>query len=256
MHFTGLLLATTATLAAAAPANNVFNNVYDYNSNLEKFYSQVSSYIGQFASDLSSSTCDLSNVVLPSAASALPSPNGTLKYVAIGRGTQNYTCADSTEDTIPVQIGAVANLYDASCIAANFSDLMNLVTDIVLDFALPSSTVQTPLAPANIDLLGHHYFTNSTTPTFNLDTTTEKQYGIAMAKKVDAMTAPAGSVVGQNNEGYGATTWLYLTTVAGTVGDYQEVYRVNTAGGNAPTNCSGQASAFEIQYAAQYYFYV
>jgi Protein of unknown function (DUF3455) len=157
---------------------------------------------------------------------------------------------------VPVQIGAVANLYDASCIAANYSDLLDLLTEIVIDFSLPSTSVQTPLAPANIDLLGHHYFTNSTTPTFNLDTTPEKQYGIVMAKKADSMSAPSGSIVGQNNQGYGATTWLYLTSVAGTVGDYTEVYRVNTAGGNAPSNCSGQAANVEIQYSAQYYFYV
>ncbi|OKL64164.1 hypothetical protein UA08_01062 [Talaromyces atroroseus] len=256
MRFGALVLASVATIAAAAPTNNVFNNVYDYNSNLEEFYCKVSSYIEQFAGDVASATCDMSNVALPAAASVLPSPTGTLKYVAIGRGTQNYTCADSTEDTVPVQIGAVANLYDASCIAANFSDLLDLLTEIVIDFALPNSSVQTPLAPANIDLLGHHYFSNSTTPTFNLNTTPEKQYGIAMASKKDAIDAPYGSIVGQNNEGYGATTWLYLTTIAGTVGDYKEVYRVNTAGGNAPTNCSGQASTIEIQYSAQYYFYV
>jgi Protein of unknown function (DUF2990) len=88
MHFSAVLLTSVATLAAAAPANNVFNNVYDYNSNLEEFYSKVSSYISQFSGDVADATCDLSKVELPSAASGLPSPTGTLKYVAIGRGTQ------------------------------------------------------------------------------------------------------------------------------------------------------------------------
>lgn len=149
----------------------------------------------------------------------------------------------------------MANLYDASCIAADYADLLDLITDIVLNYSLPSTDVTTPLAPANINLLGHHYFENTTTPTFNLDTTAQQQYGIALANKKGSMSAPSDAVIGQFNVGYGATTWLYLATIAGTVGGYTEVYRVNTAGGAAPSTCAGQAAAFEIQYSAQYYIY-
>lgn len=88
MHFSGLLLASAATLAVAAPTNNVFNNVYDHTGNLEEFYSKVSDYISHFAGDLASSTCYMTKVQFPTTATGLPTPNGTLKYVAVGRGTQ------------------------------------------------------------------------------------------------------------------------------------------------------------------------
>ena len=114
MRFNALALASVVTLAVAAPTKNVFNDVYTRSSSLEEFYSRVGNYINQFAGDVASATCDMSKVQLPAAASQLPTPNGTLKYVAIGRGTQvrqkqlpsplrsscnlqysqNYTCAN------------------------------------------------------------------------------------------------------------------------------------------------------------------
>lgn len=252
MHFNGLILASLATVAVAAPTSNVFNDVYNFDSSLEEFYSRVSTYIGRVGKG-ATTTCDMSKVSLPS--SGLPAPTGSLKYVAVGRGTQNYTCADSTADTIPAQIGAVANLYDASCIAANYPDLLNLITDIVLNYSLPSADVQTPLAPANLELLGHHYFETATEPAFNLNTTPEKQYGIALTAKKNSTAAPSGSVLGQFNVGYGAVPWLYLSTVTGTTDNYTAVYRVNTAGGSAPATCAGQPASFQVQYSGQYFIY-
>lgn len=38
-------------------------------------------------------------------------------------------------------------------------------------------------------------------------------------------------------------------------GGVREVYRVNTAGGAAPATCVGQKAAFEVQYAAEYWFF-
>lgn len=88
MHFNGLILASLATVAVAAPTSNVFNDVYNFDSNLEEFYSKVSAHIGRYANG-ASSTPDMSKVSLPS--SSLPAPTGTLKYVAVGRGTQVST---------------------------------------------------------------------------------------------------------------------------------------------------------------------
>ncbi|GAM42715.1 hypothetical protein TCE0_044r16954 [Talaromyces pinophilus] len=252
MHFSGLILASLATGAVAAPTSNVFNDVYNFDSNLEEFYSRVSAHIGRYANG-PSSTPDMSKVSLPS--SSLPAPTGTLKYVAVGRGTQNYTCADSTADAVPTLIGAVANLYDASCVAANFPDLLDLITDIVLNYSLPSANVQTSMPPANLDLLGHHYFETATEPAFNLNTTPDKQLGIALTAKRNSTAAPSGSVPGQFNVGYGAVPWLYLTSVTGTTDGYTAVYRVKTAGGAAPSTCAGQPAAFQVQYSGQYFIY-
>jgi hypothetical protein len=84
------IVAAVASAAWAAPTSNSFwNNVYDFTPELEEFYSRVSDYInnGKFGKD-TSQECDASKVSLPTEASGLPSPTGTLKYVAIGRGTQ------------------------------------------------------------------------------------------------------------------------------------------------------------------------
>lgn len=147
-------------------------------------------------------------------------------------------------------IGAVANLYNATCIAANYPDLMEMLPNIAYKIALPANEYAT-MPPANIQLMGHHFFHDSTTPEFNLDTTTLKQYGIAMTKKQDQIDAPSSAVQGEN----GAVAWLYLATTTGTVGNYKKVYRVNTASGSPPDTCEGMSSTFEVQYAANYYFF-
>ncbi|PWY65739.1 hypothetical protein BO70DRAFT_366681 [Aspergillus heteromorphus CBS 117.55] len=198
-----------------------------------------------------SNSCDTSKIALPSYASSLPSPSGmSAIYVAVGRGTQNYTCATSSSNSTPVAIGAVARLYDATCLAANYPDLLETLPGIVYQNALPSSE-ETPLPPANLNLLGHHFFRDTTTPVFNLDTTSSEQHGIAITKKLDAIDAPSSAIKGQN----GAVQWLYLHAINGTVGEYEGVYRVSTVAGSAPDTCEGMHSNFTVQYSALYYFY-
>ncbi|RAL60788.1 hypothetical protein DID88_009893 [Monilinia fructigena] len=74
--------------------------------------------------------------------------------------------------------------------------------------------------------------------------------------KSDAIPAPAGASIGQNDQGFGAVPWLKLTARNGATGGLQEVYRVNTAGGNPPATCADRlGSNFNVQYAAEYWFY-
>ncbi|CAL5866756.1 uncharacterized protein PFLUO_LOCUS966 [Penicillium psychrofluorescens] len=245
------LLVCFAAVSLAQPTR-FFDDIYNYSENLAEFYSKVSEHINNAKYQSKPSMgCNPSSITLPSYASGLPGPTGVSPmYVALGRGTQNYTCADSTENTIPVSIGALANLYNATCIAANFPDLMEMLPNIAYNIPLPDFEY-TALPPANIDLMGHHFFYDSTTPEFNLDTTTSKQYGVAMTKKQDSIDAPSDAFKGE----YGAVVWLYLSTTTGTVGNYKSVYRVNTAGGNPPATCKGMPSAFTMQYSANYYFF-
>jgi len=149
-----------------------------------------------------------------------------------------------------VAIGAVANLYNATCIAANYPDLMEMLPNIAYKISMPANEYAA-FPPANIQLMGHHFFYDSTTPEFNLDTTALNQYGVAMTKKKDQLSAPLDAAKGEN----GAVAWLYLTTTTGTVGKYKSVYRVNTASGSPPATCQGMPAAFEVQYAANYYFF-
>lgn len=190
----------------------------------------------------------------PPAPTPLPTPDSslTLTHVAVGRGTQNYTCDLSNSTAIPVAVGAVASLYNVSCIAASTPSLLAHIPSIALDLPVPSST--DPSSPAYQDLSGHHYFLNATTPYFNLDTDTHS-YGTGAFKKVNSTNAPSDAVKGVNGSGDGAVAWLKLVAKDPNGQVLQEVYRVNTAGGNPPTSCSGMTAAFVVQYAAEYWVY-
>lgn len=112
---------------------------------------------------------------------------------------------------------------------------------------VPASTAST-LAPGNYMISGHHYFTNTTTPFFNLDTTNGQLGEVPCAKSASA-AAPADAPTGQQGEK--AVPWLKLQAREGATGRLEEVYRVETAGGSAPSTCAGQPASFEVQYSAQ-----
>ncbi|KAJ5247368.1 Protein of unknown function DUF3455 [Penicillium chermesinum] len=255
MKFFTLLL-SLAAVSNAAPTG-IFDNNFDFSEDLLDYYGKVSQYIDKYRQNPGAAyACDVSKIALPSYAAGLADqPSGLKpKYVALGRGTQNYTCADSTKETTPTAIGAVADLFNATCIAANYPDLMELMPNAAYRMSLPTDTkllssLRLPLG--NMQLLGHHFFHDATTPEFNLDTTIDRQFGVLMTNKVSQLKAPSNAFQGQN----GAVAWLYLKTVAGTVGDYKAVYRVNTASGAAPKTCEGQPPSFEMQYSANYYFF-
>jgi hypothetical protein len=192
-----------------------------------------------------------SHVLTCPAPTPLPAPAAglVLKHVAIGRGTQNYTCDTTNATAIPVSIGAVATLYNATCVASTYPDLLTALPNVALQFNL-SDANQASLSPSNLAISGHHFFSNMTTPLFNLDSSAVK-LGVAPCAKNNTVPAPAGAPKGQDNQGFGAVAWLKLLTRDGATGNLQEVYRVNTAGGNPPPTCVGQPATFEIQYAAE-----
>jgi len=81
------------------------------------------------------------------------------------------------------------------------------------------------------------------------------EYGTGAFKKANQSLAPSDAVVGQGGQGMGAVAWLKLDAKGGDGQVFQEVYRVNTAGGSAPKSCQGQQAAFEVQYAAEYWLF-
>lgn len=206
------------------------------------------------------------------APTALPAVSAglSLKHVAIGRGTQNYTCDTSNTTSAPSAVGAVATLFNATCVAATYPDLLNMLPRVALAFNLttaeasssssssgagaypdnlvPASTGER-LAPGSYAISGHHYFLDTTTPFFNLDTD-NGELGEAPCAKNATADAPAGAAAGQRGEK--AVAWLKLTARDGATGRLQEVYRVETAGGSPPATCEGMGAAFEVQYSAQY----
>ncbi|KAG8158940.1 hypothetical protein KVR01_011383 [Diaporthe batatas] len=208
-------------------------------------------------------TCDMSAAKLPLAPQALPDVTSglILKHVAVGRGTQNYTCDTTNATAAPTAAGAVATLFNASCIAGTYPDLLNMLPRVSLAFNLTSGPYTknllptsggARLAPGNCAISGHHFFTDNTTPFFTLDTDTLK-LGTIPCAKVAAVPAPDDAPKGQLGEK--AVPWLKLSAKSGATGRLQEVYRVETAGGSAPATCSGMPAAFQVEYSAQYWFF-
>lgn len=184
--------------------------------------------------------CDVSLVNQPVAPTPLPPPASHLKLstIAIGRGTQNFTCATSTSSSVPTPNGAIATLYDGSCIASRSPSTSARFTAELHKVPLDSIPSQLPSS-------GHHYFPDSTTPAFDMLNTV---LGITRLKKGASSPAPAN----QN----GDVPWLQLISqVEGTTGKTGQIYRLNTASGTPPTTCEGMAATFEVQYAAEYWFY-
>ncbi|KAG8630236.1 hypothetical protein KVT40_001855 [Elsinoe batatas] len=200
--------------------------------------------------------CDLSKASLPQAPIPLPSPQGSLSHVVIGRGTQNYTCDTTNPSAVPVAGGAVATLFNVTCLAVESPQLVARLANIALDLPIPFDVQDDADNRGYYGLSGYHYFLDLTTAFFNLDTA-KHTYGEGAFRKANATDAPKDSMVGQKNKGFGAVPWLYLKAASGYGGfqAYREVYRVRTAGGSPPKTCAGQPAKFEIQYATEYWFY-
>lgn len=195
---------------------------------------------------LEDGVCDLSKAVMPIAPIPLPAVSSglTLAHVAIGRGTQNYTCASSTSADAPKLQGANATLYNVTCYSVRAPAVLASIPAIALNQAVDlNQDVQ------KYTVSGHHEFTAAGVPLFKL-VTDKANYGYVQAKSVANTTAPADSDKGTN--GLGSVAWLKLAAVEG---DYKEIYRLSTAGGVAPKTCENQPAKFDVDYAAEYWFW-
>lgn len=277
MQYTLLLLTSLAALGSSAVIQK--RSTSPWGAPIRAYFEAVGQELKAIkAAKNETPVCDFSSAQLPVADnSPLPSPSEglSLYHVAVGRGTQvwprlesipincsilifslkNYTCSSPTDT--PTPCGAVAGLYNASCVAGKFPNILNLIVPAALAVPVPSKPT---LFPANLALSGHHFFPDLTTPTFDLRTD-RSNYGIYYAKRVANTTAPAGSQAGP--DGAAAVPWLKLAVIepppdtnpADTVGNVKEIYRVNTAGGSPPKSCEGQPASFEVEYSAEYWFY-
>jgi hypothetical protein len=276
MKISLVLLGSLAPLGLAAPTQTIS---LEWSPELAEFYSAVDNQIQKTrARGLTQQppTCNLSNAVMPVAPTPLPSPEAglILREVTIGRGVQvrgpqppyhtlililnlqNYTCANASAQSTPVAIGAIASLYNASCIAANYPNILSMLPAIALNFPAPPQPSGV-LVPSNIELCGHHYFATTTTPVFDLNVSPDpaQQIGNVVGRKAANSTAPANATKGPNGKGNGAVAWLYLSATNATQGNVKAVYRINTAGGSPPETCENSPATFSVPYAAEYWFY-
>jgi hypothetical protein len=144
-----------------------------------------------------------------------PTADVSLLLIALGRGTQNYTCA--TPDSEPSAIGAVAELYNATCSESG-----------------PTT---------DNSIIGNHYFVDNTTPGFDIPSV-----GFTLVKKTDNMTAPDSQNV---------PWLLLENQEEGSSSPVRMIYRLNTVGGLAPKTCEGVAEGetVTVEYEAQYWIY-
>lgn len=201
-------------------------------------------------------TCELSSStshtfrplvdVLTSIVPGLPSPaDGTkLRHVAVGRGTQNYTC-DGSATSKPKAIGAVATLFNVTCLATMYPDVSAKIPGMAVHFNLDTAN---RLGPAVLPVSGHHLFTADGLPFFDLNTPT-MQLGTLPCTKNASANAPSTAAVGQKGEP--AVAWLRLLATKDATGGLSEVFRVSTAGGSPPDTCKGLTGAFQVEYAAE-----
>lgn len=186
---------------------------------------------------------------LPSSALPPPSDGLALKYVVLGRGTQNYTCANSTG--APVAAGAVATLYDVSCLTKTPPSLLDLANNLIPSLFAQAQAVVASIIGSKQSIaqpeVGSHYFQDGTTPVFVLN-----DGAFIKAQKVVGSPAPAGATGNQ----YGAPVdWLKLAKKPEEpCGGIEEVYRVATAGGRAEPTCT-QPGTITVDYAAEYWMY-
>lgn len=203
------------------------------------------------------SGCDVSNVMLelPSGQTQLMTPTtSTPAFIALGVGVQNYTCsATGTYTSVHIHqsytnynythqtrrnVGALAELFDISCVNPSFFDS---VTEIV------SSVWQT--APADISavelihligtpsvVLGQHYFIVNPITGVGLspkwDFTSASQIGHPDAYVVGARVGDILSPADPTTD----IDWLALTAAQGDLAD--QIFRVQTRGGQPPTSVS------------------
>jgi len=188
--------------------------------------------------------CTLKYATLPPSTLPPVTAGLVLTHVAIGRGTQNYSCATNTAASIPAQIGADAKLFNATCLAGASAQGNAAVMQA------PAIAYKYPEPSGNTDVenqlqSAHHYFLDTTTPFFDF-VTQDHNYGTVASKKIAASPAPNATA---------NVPWLKLQASVSNGNNIKEIYRVNTVGGVAPVNCAGQPSLIYVQYAAEYMFY-
>jgi hypothetical protein len=160
--------------------------------------------------------CSLANVSMPlnETKTPLPAPSAslTLKYIALGRGTQNYTCpsngSSNYKTTVkPEATGAAATLFDASCIAASSLALLHEVPAIISNTSLGSLAFMAALVAqstrSNNIIIGEHYFNAGGEPVFDLSLSGANSW--IAASKIAAAPAPNAT-----SRSFGDVPWLKL----------------------------------------------
>ncbi|KAF8888601.1 hypothetical protein BD779DRAFT_1470221 [Infundibulicybe gibba] len=180
-----------------------------------------------------STGCDISaaRMDFPSEQTALAPPTTKPSFVAVAIGTQNYTCGTTGTYT---NVGAVAELFDISCLynTPAFGEIQNFAYDI-WRVSPPAVT------PQGIITLLH----SAKTPEI-LGRQCRQPQRVCCCGKVSGLSAPTGT---------SDIDWVSLSSLTGELA--QQVYRVDTKGGQPPATCTPGSNPIVVKYAAKYWLF-
>ncbi|KAF8202499.1 hypothetical protein BJ912DRAFT_444183 [Pholiota molesta] len=194
-------------------------------------------------------TCPIKQTLTVSAnQTVLTNPTTPASFVLLGVGIQNYTC--STTGTY-VSIGAVAELYDLSCLSAVPAAFNAIQDQAFTTWTATTSSTLGPKANGCLPLMGQHYFVTSPSGTglspvwdFRAASAQGNPNAFVLGAKVGDLPAPTGSQ---------DVDWLQLKNVSGSLAT--SVYRVDTRGGQPPASCTPGSAPISVKYTAKYWLY-
>ncbi|CAE6462507.1 unnamed protein product [Rhizoctonia solani] len=199
-----------------------------------------------YGCDVSSAELDLPDV------KGISIPAGVKpEYIALGIGTQNYTCTKAGNYT---SAGAVAALIDISCLYESDPKLFENVQDYAYNlFPMYGNSMPTwhkieAIIGHYPHILGDHYFIpkdGAIAPKFDFRSSQkENDNAFTVDKKVGGIPSPEGS----HN-----VDWLHLENTAGSLSKY--TFRVDTQGGQPPKSCHKEGHTITVPYATKYWYF-
>ncbi|KII95406.1 hypothetical protein PLICRDRAFT_48366 [Plicaturopsis crispa FD-325 SS-3] len=199
-------------------------------------------------------SCNISNAKmdLPANQTALVAPSGGPSFIGLAIGVQNYTCSSTSTYT---NIGAVATLFDASCLYgySGFADAQTVAYDAWV--AAPASAT-----PADVEaelgttpyVLGYHYYV--TNPITGSGVSPEWDFTAGkFAGNPDAFVVGARAGDIPSPDGSANVDWLSINAVEGDLAN--EIFRIDTVGGQPPASCTQGSPVLSVKYTAKYWLY-
>lgn len=207
-----------------------------------------------YAADSQKTLCDVSAAVIdiPSGQTNISVPaNAKPNFIAVGLGTQNYTCSDSGTYT---SVGAVAELLDISCFVQDpvFTQLRKRAPFPDGDEVWAhEAQVRALLGPQRLRLGQHYFITNPVTgqgisPKFDFTTdlfTNDSNAFITNTK--------IGNLAAKNSTQ--DVDLLQLGNLQGSLADF--TFRIDTHFGQPPESCQPGSQPIQVRYSAKYWFF-
>ncbi|KLU91477.1 malate dehydrogenase [Magnaporthiopsis poae ATCC 64411] len=152
--FTSALFAS-AYAAPAYPALNMDAAMPGSIMAVSDYFNMLARKVQEQKAMSQTPVCDLSMAQLPTVPGSktpMPPPSAglSLKHIALGRGTQNYTCDAGNATAIPQAAGALATLFNASCIGSYFPQLLDQLSKVTILFNLTGQELDQKIAPSNL----------------------------------------------------------------------------------------------------------